>query len=82
MVQRRVEKNVHSRTVPALMIAGYQNETEAASLRWAGHLQTVGNNEICRGIVDSKLEESKRVERSKHRWMMVWWKIWGSWGSR
>jgi hypothetical protein len=26
MVQRRLENNVHSRTVPALMIAGYQND--------------------------------------------------------
>jgi len=36
-------------------------------------MQRVGNNKIYRRIVDSKLERSR---------MMVWWKIWGSWGIR
>jgi len=45
-------------------------------------LQRVGNNKICRRIVDSKFEGSRRVGRPKRRLMMVWWKIWGCWGIR
>ena len=43
-------------------------------------LQRVDNNKIYRMIVNSKVEGSRRVGRTKHRWMMVWWKILGSWG--
>jgi hypothetical protein len=32
----------------------------------AGHLQRVGNNEISRRIVDSKLEGSRKVGRAKY----------------
>jgi len=43
-------------------------------------LQRVGNNKIYRRIVNSKLEGSRRVERPKHRWIILWWKTCGSWG--
>jgi hypothetical protein len=38
---------------------------KAVKLRWDGHLQRMGNNEISRRIVDSKLEWCKRMGRPK-----------------
>ena len=55
---------------------------KAAKLRWGGHLQRMGNNEISSRIVDSKLEWCKRVGRTKLQWIDGVVEVRGSWVSR
>jgi len=39
--------------------------SRVARLRWIGHLQRMGNNKIPRRYVDYKLEDSRRIWRTK-----------------
>jgi hypothetical protein len=42
---------------------------QAATLRWAGHVQGIDKNEIPRRTLETKLEESRRVRRRKLGWI-------------
>jgi hypothetical protein len=60
---------VPSRTVRVLPVTGYYQNNYSIKFSVGKALEKMGNNEMSKRIMDSKLKGSSKVGRPKLRWM-------------